>query len=64
MFITILKDKMANGKTYCGFKIEEHGMKGHPPVIETWFEDREKFEKNLLHYIGQYIGRTNKVKKD
>jgi len=64
MDIKILKDKMANGEIHCGFRIESHGFKGHPPVIETWFADRERFEKDLLHYIGQYIGRNSKVKKD
>jgi len=64
MKIEILKEKMANGEVHCGYRIEEHGFKGHPPVLESWFADRDYFKKQLLHYIEQYIGRTNKTKKD
>jgi hypothetical protein len=63
MKIEILKDKMDNGKVHIGYKIENHGFRGHPPVLENWFATEEGFEKNLLHYIGQYIGRKNKTEK-
>lgn len=64
MKIEILKDKMADGEIHLGYKITNHKFKGHPEILENWFATREGFEKSLLHYIGQYIGRENKIKKD
>lgn len=64
MKVEILKEKMASGTIHFGYRIEEHGMKGHPEVLENWFATREGFDKSLLHYIGQYLGRKNKAKED
>lgn len=64
MKIEILKEVMANGETHFGYKILEHGMKGHPEVLSNWFATREGFEKTLYHYIGQYLGRKDSIKKD
>jgi len=63
MKIEILKEKAEKGDVF-GYKIEGHGMKGHPPILENWFNTKEGFEKNLLHYIGQYLGRQSNIKKD
>jgi len=65
MKIEILKDKMENGEIHFGYRIENHGFKGHPPVLENWFATKEGFEKQLNHYIGQYIGgpSKNRIKK-
>jgi hypothetical protein len=63
MKIEIFKEKMANGEVHFGYKIEAHGMKGHPPILENWFATQEGFKKQLIHYIEQYIGRENKTKK-
>ena len=66
MEIKIFKEKMQNGEIHFGYRIENHGFKGHPPVLENWFATKEGFEKNLYHYIGQYTGGPNKTrnKKD
>ena len=55
---------MQNGEWHYGFEIANHGFKGHPPTFSNWFATEESFEKTLLHYIGQYIGRGNKIKKN
>lgn len=62
MDVKILKEKLENGEWYYGFEIKNHGFKGHPPVLSNWFATQEGFEKQILHYIGQYIGRSNRDK--
>jgi len=59
MDIKILKEKMQNGETHFGFEITNHGFKGHPQKLSNWFATHEGFEKTLIHYIGQYIGRSS-----
>ena len=63
MKIEIFKEKMEDDQIHVGYKIIDHGFKGHSKVLENWFATKEGFKKNLLHYIEQYIGREDKNKK-